>query len=197
MALAFALLPRLAHATPTDSLRAPRSVPNSTQDDGEGCQFTVIKGLNFGAMFTSASPGTIVLNTSSIATYTGGVYGHTGVPGYAPQAAEIELNLDNPTHCEEDDHCSNDNNEYDRNEDDDNQTNDCNSNFTRHGMTCQLSISNSSTLTRVGGTETMTADTYNFTRTKGDISIGATLHVNANQKSGSYSGNFYVTLDYN
>ncbi len=163
----------------------------------EGCAFTKLDNLCFGGMFTSPSPGTVTVSPSGTATYAGGVYAHTtGGTGSAVSAALIELNLTNPVHCEDDDHATNDNNEYDRNEDDDNEVNDSHTSFTRHGMQCSLTLSSSTYLTRVGGSEQMKVDTYTTSRTKGEIAIGATLHVSGNQKSGSYSGTFYVTLDY-
>ena len=63
-----------------------------------------------------------------------------------------------------------------------------------------------STLTRVGGTETMTLDTWNLngidTRNvvaheTFDFAVGGTLHVGANQAEGTYTGSFDVTIDYN
>jgi hypothetical protein len=62
------------------------------------------------------------------------------------------------------------------------------------------------TLTRSGGTETMTVDTWslNGIDTRNvvahetfDFAIGATLHVAANQAEGTYTGTFDVTIDYN
>jgi hypothetical protein len=62
------------------------------------------------------------------------------------------------------------------------------------------------TLTRVGGTETMTLDGWNLngidTRNvvaheTFQFAIGGTLHVGANQTEGTYTGNFDVTIDYN
>jgi hypothetical protein len=62
------------------------------------------------------------------------------------------------------------------------------------------------TLTRSGGTETMTVDTWslNGVDTRNvvahetfDFAIGATLHVAANQAEGTYNGTFDVTIDYN
>lgn len=62
------------------------------------------------------------------------------------------------------------------------------------------------TLTRVGGTETMTVDTWtiNGATTRNVVAhqefqfqVGATLHVNANQVEGAYLGSFDVTLNYN
>jgi len=62
------------------------------------------------------------------------------------------------------------------------------------------------TLTRSGGTETMTVDTWtingNATRNvvaheTFQFAIGATLHVAAAQVEGTYSGSFDVTIDYN
>ena len=62
------------------------------------------------------------------------------------------------------------------------------------------------TLTRVGGTETMTVDswTINGNVTRNVVAhelfafaVGATLHVNANQAEGTYTGTFSVTLNYN
>lgn len=62
------------------------------------------------------------------------------------------------------------------------------------------------TLTRVGGTETMTLDGWNLngidTRNvvaheTFDFSVGGTLHVTANQVEGTYTGTFDVTIDYN
>ncbi len=201
MAPANAAAPSHADSSYADSLSANDNtnfvIPDNGGDLGDcSCALTVIKGLNFGAMFTTASAGTIVIDPASEASYTGGVFAHTGVHGYTPCAAEVELNLVDPTHCESDDHCQNDNDEYQRNEDDDDRSCDTRNTFERHGLDCALSISNSTTLRRTGGTETMTADTYTHSRTKGDITIGATLHVHANQKSGNYSGTFYVTLDY-
>ena len=62
------------------------------------------------------------------------------------------------------------------------------------------------TLTRVGGTETMTIDTWtiNGATTRNVVAhqtfsfqIGGTLHVGANQVEGVYNGNFDVILSYN
>jgi hypothetical protein len=62
------------------------------------------------------------------------------------------------------------------------------------------------TLTRVGGTQTMTVDTWslNGVDTRNvvahetfEFSIGGTLHVAANQAEGTYNGTFDVTIDYN
>ena len=61
-------------------------------------------------------------------------------------------------------------------------------------------------LTRVGGTETMTVDTWtiNGALTRNVVAhetftfqVGGTLHVNANQMDGTYVGTFDVTLNYN
>lgn len=63
-----------------------------------------------------------------------------------------------------------------------------------------------STLTRLGGAETMTVDswTINGNATRNVIahelfsfSVGGTLHVNANQVEGTYTGTFAVTFNYN
>jgi hypothetical protein len=62
------------------------------------------------------------------------------------------------------------------------------------------------TLTRAGGTETMTVDTWslNGVDTRNVVAhetfafaIGGTLHVAANQAEGTYNGTFDVTIDYN
>lgn len=62
------------------------------------------------------------------------------------------------------------------------------------------------TLTRVGGIETMTVDTWtiNGNATRNVVahelfafSVGGTLHVNANQVEGTYTGTFNVTFNYN
>lgn len=62
------------------------------------------------------------------------------------------------------------------------------------------------TLTRAGGTETMTVDTWslNGVDTRNvvahetfEFAIGGTLHVAANQAEGTYNGTFDVTIDYN
>ena len=62
------------------------------------------------------------------------------------------------------------------------------------------------TLTRVGGTETMTLDTWtiNGAVTRNVVAhqefqfqVGGTLHVNANQVEGAYLGTFDVTINYN
>jgi len=62
------------------------------------------------------------------------------------------------------------------------------------------------TLTRAGGTETMTIDTWtiNGATTRNVVAhqifqfaIGATLHVATSQAEGTYSGTFTVTIDYN
>jgi|SRR5437870_2762963 len=61
-------------------------------------------------------------------------------------------------------------------------------------------------LTRFGGTETMTLDTWNLNGVDTrnvvahqtiEFAIGGTLHVAANQAEGTYTGTFDVTLDYN
>jgi hypothetical protein len=62
------------------------------------------------------------------------------------------------------------------------------------------------TLTRVGGTETMTVDTWTINgallRTlvaheTFNFKIGGTLHVGASQVEGTYTGTFDVTINYN
>ena len=62
------------------------------------------------------------------------------------------------------------------------------------------------TLTRSGGTETMTVDSWslNGVDTRNvvahetfEFAIGGTLHVAANQVEGTYNGTFDVTIDYN
>jgi hypothetical protein len=61
-------------------------------------------------------------------------------------------------------------------------------------------------LTRVGGTETMSLDTWSIngatTRNLAahqeiQFQVGGTLHVNANQAEGVYLGTFDVTINYN
>jgi hypothetical protein len=61
-------------------------------------------------------------------------------------------------------------------------------------------------LTRNGGTEKMTLDTWtiNGTTTRNVVAhqefqfqVGGTLHVNANQVEGVYLGTFDVTINYN
>jgi hypothetical protein len=62
------------------------------------------------------------------------------------------------------------------------------------------------TLTRVGGTETMTVDTWTINGATSrntvahetiEFKVGGTLHVKANQTEGVYLGNFDVTLNFN
>lgn len=62
------------------------------------------------------------------------------------------------------------------------------------------------TLTRVGGTETMTLDTWsiNGATTRNvtahetfQFKVGGTLHVGANQVEGTYAGTFDVMINYN
>ena len=62
------------------------------------------------------------------------------------------------------------------------------------------------TVTRVGGTETMTIDGWNINgaTTRNVVAhetfqfkVGATLHVAASQAEGTYTGTFDVTVDYN
>jgi hypothetical protein len=62
------------------------------------------------------------------------------------------------------------------------------------------------TLTRIGGTETMTLDTWNINgaTTRNVVAketivfkVGGTLHVGANQVEGIYTGTFDVTINYN
>lgn len=62
------------------------------------------------------------------------------------------------------------------------------------------------TVTRVGGTETMTIDGWNINgaTTRNVVAhetfqfkVGGTLHVAANQAEGTYTGTFDVTVDYN
>lgn len=62
------------------------------------------------------------------------------------------------------------------------------------------------TLTRIGGTETMTVDTWTVNGASSrnvvahqefKFQVGGTLHVGANQAQGTYLGTFDVTLNYN
>ena len=61
-------------------------------------------------------------------------------------------------------------------------------------------------LTRAGGTETMSVDTWTINgagtrnvvaRETFEFAVGGTLHVSANQAEGTYNGTFDVTIDYN
>lgn len=61
-------------------------------------------------------------------------------------------------------------------------------------------------LTRIGGTETMTVDTWTLNGAASrnvvaheefQFQVGGTLHVNANQVEGFYLGSFDVTINYN
>jgi hypothetical protein len=61
------------------------------------------------------------------------------------------------------------------------------------------------TVTRVGGTETMTVDNWTISGGTRNVvakelfsfNVGATLHVNANQVEGVYVGTFTVDIQYN
>jgi hypothetical protein len=62
-----------------------------------------------------------------------------------------------------------------------------------------------STVTRVGGTETMTVDTWTLSGSSNrnvvakepfSFNVGGTLHVNANQVEGLYVGTFAVDIQY-
>jgi len=62
------------------------------------------------------------------------------------------------------------------------------------------------TLTRVGGTETMTVDTFTLSGSANrnvvvkepfTFTVGGTLHVNANQVEGLYEGEFVVDIQFN
>ncbi len=153
-----------------------------------------IYDLNFGGIFCGSSPGTVIVSPSGTVSYTGNVVAHNGVSGFLARPAVVQLNITNHDHCTQDDHESNDDNEYNRDEDDDNHTNDTRTSYNRHGVAVSITMPSSSTLTRTGGTATMTADNFNFTRTKGNFSIGATLHVAGNQTPGPYAGTFLVTV---
>jgi hypothetical protein len=61
------------------------------------------------------------------------------------------------------------------------------------------------TVTRVGGTETMTVDTWTLSGSANrnvvaqqpfTFKVGGTLHVNANQVEGLYLGNFTVDIQF-
>jgi hypothetical protein len=64
---------------------------------------------------------------------------------------------------------------------------------------------NATTVTRVGGTETMTVDNWTLSGTSNrnvvakepfEFKVGGTLHVNANQVEGLYLGTFSVDIQY-
>ena len=151
-----------------------------------------VTSLEFGGAFSAPTAGTVIVdpNTNIARSATGGVLLNTQKPGHP---ALVQITLYNKKHCDDDDHEDNDDNECDRDEDDDNHSNDSRTGFTRHGVYNTISLPNSSTLRRINGTETMSADNFKINRTNGNIYIGATLHVNANQVSGVYSGTFTVT----
>jgi Domain of unknown function (DUF4402) len=173
----------------------------SAETNSRDCSLSLLNNLNFGGIICSYTSGTVTVSPGGSASYTAGVIGHPGVQNYTVAAAEVELNLTNAEHCSNPDNCQNDNLEYCRNESDDLRTNDTRTSFERHGCAVTISISSSSTMTRSGGDCTgngpynMNVDNYTFTRTQGYISIGATLHVNANECSGNYSGTFTVTTN--
>jgi hypothetical protein len=173
----------------------------AAESSSHDCQLSGLANLNFGGIYCSSTSGTVTVSPASLASYAGGVMAHTGVQNYTVAAAEVQLNLTNTDHCNTDDHCQNDNNEYCRNEDDDDRTNDTRTSFQRHGCSVSITISSSSVMTRTGGDctgngpYTMTVDNYTFTRTEGYIYIGGKMHVNANQCPGNYSGTFTVSTN--
>jgi len=191
--VAQASLPATHSHTFTITVPIAFGVPLGPQDTSHHCTTSKYNELGFGALFTSPNSGTVTVSPSGVASYSGGVLGRTDA-SCTVRAAEIVLDLENHDHMEADDHASDDNSEYERSEDDDEHTNDDRSNFSRHGCTCAITLPTSSTLTRVGGTETMSATNFTISRTEGYIYIGATLHVSANQRSGSYAGSFTFTV---
>jgi hypothetical protein len=154
-----------------------------------------IYDLNFGGVFCGTSSGTVKVAPSGSVSYTGDVIAHNGVSGFLARQAVVQVNINNHDHLVHDDHESNDDDEYNRDEDDDNHTNDTHTSYARHGTNVTITLPSSATLTRTGGTATMTADNFTFTRTKGTFNIGATLHVGGNQVSGPYWGTFLVTVN--
>ncbi|MDP4230624.1 MAG: DUF4402 domain-containing protein [Bacteroidota bacterium] len=153
-----------------------------------------LKDLDFGRAFCGISAGTVVIdpNSATPRKSTGGVIldnRNTGHP------ANILLTIYNEKHCKNNDHSSNDDDESGRSEDDDAKTNDNRTGFQRHGVWNSIALPSSSALSMTlnGTLYTMTVDSYTFIRTKGNFSIGATLHVKANQTAGAYSGNFTIT----
>ncbi len=73
-----------------------------------------------------------------------------------------------------------------------------------NGYSYTVTLPSSIVLTREGGSETMVVDNFIssvtnhvFTNGTQEFSVGATLHVGANQATGTYSGRFDVTAMYN
>ncbi len=128
--------------------------------------------LRFGNIVTSATAaGTVVVAPgATTATYTGGAQAFTGAAAAGTRSA---------------------------------------ANFTvtgEPGYTYAITLPADETITISNGTQTMEVDTFKSTPgTTGtlsesgsqDLSVGATLHLVANQASGQYTGNFNVTVAYN
>jgi hypothetical protein len=82
--------------------------------------------------------------------------------------------------------------------------------FGESNVTYAVTLPSSATITKSGGTETMTVDTFTSTLsgtglvvtgtlfgTEGSFKVGGKLHVPADQTPGSYTGTFTVTAAYN
>ncbi|MEP7235129.1 MAG: DUF4402 domain-containing protein [Ignavibacteriota bacterium] len=167
----------------TDSASAN---PNGDKDKKKSSiTLAKVKDLCFGAIVTSPTAGTIVLDPSGSVTLSGGVYSiHPA--GWNPQAALFVMTLKNGEHEDDDEH------ECDRNERDDNTHDDDRTTFDRDGLLVHISVSSSITLHNPSGSS-MTADHFTIKRTNGNINVGATLHVGARQPNQAYTGDFMIT----
>ncbi|OIP84408.1 MAG: hypothetical protein AUK44_02460 [Porphyromonadaceae bacterium CG2_30_38_12] len=129
---------------------------------------TETSSLHFGTMTVSAAAGTCVLSTANVRTATGGVT----LSSLSPTSTNAAYNTTGSA-----------------------------------GLNYLISLPTNMTVTRNGGSETMTIDTFKSSKTgnlgtigagsSDNFTVGATLHVAANQLAGLYQGTFNVTVAYN
>ncbi len=183
-ALGFLLLMLCLYSTVLSGIASA----NPTGDDDKNknsLALVKVYDLCFGAIITTPTPGTIKINTDGTVTSLGGVFA-MHLTGFTPQAALFKLTIHNASDGEDDDH------ECDQSERDDTRNDDDRTTFTRDGCVVNISLPTSIDLTSPGGSK-MTADQFTLKRTNGNINVGATLHVNANQPNATYNGTFLVT----
>ena len=182
----------------SEVLSRPVAIVTSNSTSGPSkITLTKLADLYFGGLFSFPSSGWVIIspNPNTAPSYSSAAVHNHSNSIHAPQPARFKFSITHSYHCQNVDHCNNDDDECDRNEGDDNRTNDDRTNFGRHGSQVSITLPSSDRLYKIGSSSIyMTADHFCLLRTKGYFYVGAKLTIGANQPSGSYSGTFPVTI---
>jgi len=150
-----------------------------------------INNMVFGALFSGQTSGKVIIATNSGRTKTGGVTLvniHTLQPLAALFRAKVTITEDDDEHDDGGCHDDDGHGYYD---DDDDRYYSGSTSTTSYQI--YYILPSYTYLRRVGGYETMVVNSFTKSVSGYDVKVGASLNVNARQRTGTYQGEFYVT----